>query len=74
MLTVGMIGGVISYKIVGHWPTPKIVWAVAVWVVYAALLAARLAWSLRGRRVALVTVMSFAFVLVTFWGISLISQ
>src|SRR5207245_50992 len=72
MLTVGMIGGLISYRIVGHWTTPKIVWAVTVWLVYAVLLLARRAWSLRGRRTVLVSMMSFAFVLVTFWGVNLI--
>lgn len=70
MLTAGMIGGVISYRIVGHWTTPKIVWAVAVWLLYGALVAARHLWSVRGRRSALVSVMSFAFVLLTFWGVS----
>jgi HemX protein len=70
MLTAGMIGGVISYRIVGHWTTPKIVWAVVVWLLYGALITARHLWSVRGRRSALVSVVSFAFVLVTFWGLS----
>lgn len=74
MLTIGMIGGFISYSIVGHWTTPKIIWASAVWLVYALVLTARLAWSLRGRKMALVAMISFAFVLVTFWGINLLSD
>jgi ABC-type transport system involved in cytochrome c biogenesis permease subunit len=73
MLSVGMIGGFISYRIVGHWATAKIVWAITVWLVYAALLAARLGWSVRGRRVAVISMLSFAFVLVTFWSVNLIS-
>lgn len=72
MLTVGMIGGFVSYKIVGHWTTPKIIWALGAWLVYAMLLTARLAWSVRGRKVAVFTMISFAFVLVTFWGVSLL--
>ena len=72
MLTVGMIGGFVSYRIVGHWTMPKIVWAVVAWLVYAVLLAARVLWSLRGRKIALVSMMSFAFVLLTFWGVSLL--
>jgi ABC-type transport system involved in cytochrome c biogenesis permease subunit len=72
MLTVSMIGGAISYKIVGHWTMPKIVWSVAAWLLYAALLTARSLWSLRGRKIALVSMMSFAFVLLTFWGVSLL--
>ena len=74
MLTVGMVGGMISYRIVGHWTTPKIVWAVAAWLIYALLLVARRMWSLRGRKIALLSMMSFAFVLVTFWGVSLLSS
>jgi ABC-type transport system involved in cytochrome c biogenesis permease subunit len=74
MLTVGMIGGIISYQIVGHWTRPKIVWAVTVWLLYAGVLAARLIWSLRGRKIAVVSMMSFAFMLVTFWGVSLLSD
>lgn len=70
MLTAGMIGGLISYRIVGHWSAPKIIWAVTVWVLYGSLIASRLLWSVRGRRSALVSVASFAFVLVAYWGLS----
>ena len=71
MLTIGMIGGFISYRIVGHWTTPKIVWAVGVWLLYATLLCARLGGSLRGRKVATVSMAAFAFMLVGYWGVSL---
>ncbi len=74
MLTVGMFGGLISYHIVGHWPMPKIIWAVGAWLLYAALLTARLVWSLRGRKIAVVSMMSFALVLAAFWGVSLLSD
>jgi ABC-type uncharacterized transport system permease subunit len=47
MLTAGMIGGMISYRIVGHWSAPKIVWAVVVWLLYGSLIAARRLWSVR---------------------------
>jgi HemX protein len=70
MLTAGMIGGMISYHIVGHWSVPKIVWAVTVWLLYGALIAARHLWSVRGRRCALVSVVTFVFVLVGYWGLS----
>ncbi len=72
MLTVGMVGGIVSYHIVGHWTTAKIIWAIVVWLTYALLLAGRLMWSLRGRRIALGSMISFAFVLVSFWGVSLL--
>ncbi len=72
MLTAGMIGGVISYQIVGHWTLPKIVWAVTVWALYAALLAARVGWSVRGRKVATVSMVAFAVMLAGYWGVSLV--
>jgi ABC-type transport system involved in cytochrome c biogenesis permease subunit len=71
MLTVGMIGGFVSYHIVGHWTTPKIIWAVSVWVLYGAVLVARGFWTLRGRKVAVASMASFAFMLISFWGVSL---
>lgn len=70
MLTSGMIGGMISYHIVGRWSGPKIVWAVVVWLLYGSLIAARQLWSVRGRRSALLSVVSFAFVLIGYWGLS----
>lgn len=70
MLTVGVVGGFISYRIVGHTGTPKIVWAVGAWIVYAGLLAARLVWSVRGRRITVASMVSFAVMLATFWGIA----
>jgi ABC-type uncharacterized transport system permease subunit len=72
MLTVGMIGGMISYQIVGHWPLPKIVWAFAVWLVYGALVVGRGLSSLRGRKVAIMSMASFALMLVGFWGVNLL--
>jgi ABC-type transport system involved in cytochrome c biogenesis permease subunit len=73
MLTVGMIGGMISYRIVGHWTIPKIIWASSVWVVYGALVAARGLWTLRGRKVAVASMASFTLMLVGFWGVNLLS-
>ena len=72
MLTVGMIGGMISYHIVGHWTIPKIIWAVAVWLIYGALVLARGFWTVRGRRVAVGSMVSFAFMLIGFWGVNLL--
>jgi ABC-type uncharacterized transport system permease subunit len=72
MLTVAMIGGVISYRIVGHWTTPKIIWASSVWVLYGALVLARGLWALRGRKVAVASMTSFVLMLVGFWGVNLL--
>jgi HemX protein len=71
MLTIGMIGGFVSYRVVGPWPTPKVIWAVGAWLIYASLLGARLIWSLHGRKIALGSMVSFMLVLVTFWTVSL---
>lgn len=72
MLTAGMIGGFISYHIVGHWTKPKIIWAVSVWILYGALVLARGLWTLRGRKVAMASMASFVFMLAGFWGVSLL--
>jgi len=73
MLTAGMIGGMISYRIVGHWTVPKIIWASSVWALYGALVAARGLWRLRGRKVAVASMASFALMIVGFWGVNLLS-
>jgi ABC-type transport system involved in cytochrome c biogenesis permease subunit len=67
-----MIGGMISYHIVGHWTTPKIIWAYSVWVVYGVLVLARGLWTLRGRKVAVMSMASFVLMLAGFWGVSLL--
>jgi ABC-type uncharacterized transport system permease subunit len=71
MLTAGMVGGVISYHIVGHWTIPKIIWASSVWVLYGGLVAARGLWALRGRKVAVASMASFTLMLIGFWGVNL---
>jgi hypothetical protein len=43
-------------------------------MLYAALLAARLFWSLRGRKITVASMMSFALTLVTFWGMNLLTE
>jgi HemX protein len=73
MLTIGMIGGGVSYHIVGHWTIPKIIWAWSVWGLYGALVLARGLWTLRGRKVAVASMASFVLMLVGFWGVNLLS-
>ena len=74
LLTVGMIGGAISEKIVGAWPWPKVAWAWATWLVYGALLAGRTVGNWHGRRAALATIAAFVFLLTTFWGMSWLAR
>jgi len=71
MLTAGVIGGFVSYRIVGHWTTPKIAWALTVWGTYAALLAAHWGGTWRGRKVAVVSMAAFTFMLGGYWAVSL---
>ena len=52
---------------------PKIMWSLFVWCLYAGLLVARWWFSQRGRRFAWGTIGSFSFVLLTFWGVNLLS-
>ena len=67
MLTVGMIGGEISYRVVGHWTMPKIAWAVATWLGYGALVVWRWRKILNGRKAAQAALYGFAAMLVTYW-------
>jgi ABC-type uncharacterized transport system permease subunit len=71
LFTVGIIGGFISYRIVHQLAAAKIVWAWAVWVAYALVLAARTAGSVRGRKFAVMTITVFVVMLGTFWIINL---
>jgi len=52
---------------------PKIIWSALVWFLYLGLLVMRWKFSQGGRRFALGTIGSFAFVLLTFWGSNLLS-
>ena len=73
MLTIGMIGGVVSVAAVGHWAVAKTIWSVAAWVLYGALLGARGFEMWRGRRFACGAIALFVLALVGFWGASLVS-
>ncbi len=52
---------------------PKLIWSVIVWLIYGTLLVLHGWFSQRGRRFAYGAVGSFIFVLLTFWGVSLLS-
>lgn len=71
MLTVGMIGGVISYRIIGHWTPLKITWAITIWLIYAGLATGRQLWAVRGRKMAWASVWAYIFAMVSYWGVSL---
>jgi ABC-type uncharacterized transport system permease subunit len=52
---------------------PKIIWSALVWVIYLGLIIMRWKFAQGGRRFALGTIGTFAFVLLTFWGTNLLS-
>jgi HemX protein len=51
----------------------KIIWSVLVWLLYLGLVLMRWKFSQGGRRFALGAIGSFVFVLLTFWGVNLLS-
>jgi ABC-type uncharacterized transport system permease subunit len=52
---------------------PKVVWSALVWCLYLALLVLHGRFAQTGRRFAWGAVGAFAFVLLTFWGVNLLS-
>jgi ABC-type transport system involved in cytochrome c biogenesis permease subunit len=52
---------------------PKIVWSLAVWGFYLALMVGHRWFAQGGRRFAWAAVGSFAFVMLTFWSFNLLS-
>jgi cytochrome c-type biogenesis protein CcsB len=71
LMTLGMsIGTVWAFQLGGHrglgWHT-KIISAMITWLLYAGLMHHRFVQGWRGRRAALLTVLAFAAVLLTFW-------
>lgn len=75
LLTVGLITGAIYAQITmgSYWRwDPKEVWALITWLLYAALLHARLASGWRGRRGAWLAAAAFAALAFTFIGVGLL--
>lgn len=73
LLTVGLsLGLVVSRLLRGVWWSgdPKEVLSATLWVCYLILWLARLRATMRGRRVAILSVAGFALVLFTFLGVS----
>lgn len=71
LLTVGMLGGAVSNRLVENpWPWPKIVWAVWTWLIYAGLLGVRLTGAWRGHKAAEGAVAAFVLTLTAYWGAS----
>src|SRR5262245_52892713 len=77
LLTIGLAAG--AYDLIrlnnphAYRGDPKIVWSALVWALYLGLLIMRWKFAQGGRRFALGAIGSFVFVLLTFWGVNLLS-
>ncbi len=73
LLTIGLITGMVYAQAVwGHFWSwdPKEIWSGVTWLIYAALLHERLVAGWRGRRAAIMSIIGFAAVLFTFFGVN----
>ena len=72
LLTVAIISGAIWSEQTGgsywNWSDRKQIWSLITWLVYAALLHGRLSTGWRGRRAALLSILGFIVLLITFIG------
>lgn len=77
LLTVGLAIGGYDLVRVGypdaHRGDPKVIWSVLVWLLYLTLVVMRWKFAQGGRRFALGAIGTFVFVLLTFWGVNLLS-
>ena len=77
LLTLGLMAGAYDLSRVinpGHYQAdPKILWSGLVWLLYLGLVIMRWKFSQSGRRFAFGTIGTFVFVLLTFWGVNLLS-
>ncbi len=77
LITIGLISGFVYagavWQSFWHWD-PKEILSVVTWLIYAALLHERLAVGWRGRRAAIMAIIGFSVILVTFVGTSFILE
>jgi cytochrome c-type biogenesis protein CcsB len=77
LLTIGLVTGLIYARIVwGYlWSwDPKEIWSAMTWLVYAVLLHGRLTSGWHGRRAAIMSIIGFAFIIFTFFGVNFILE
>ncbi|MBI4340865.1 MAG: cytochrome c biogenesis protein CcsA [Candidatus Omnitrophica bacterium] len=73
LLSLGLLFGFVGMRVsFGRWwmPDPKLAVAVAVWCAYLLLWMVRLRSALRGRRVAILSILGFSLLLLTWWHTS----
>ena len=77
LLTLGLLSGVVDLTHIknpdSYRGDPKIIWSIAVWLLYLGLIIMRWRYAQGGRRFALSAIGSFVFVLLTFWGTNVLS-
>jgi ABC-type transport system involved in cytochrome c biogenesis permease subunit len=76
LLTAGLIIGAVRLQPpdgVGYLEDPKVHWSILVWLLYLGLLVMRQWFAQSGRRFAWGAIGCFVFVLLTFWGVNLMS-
>ena len=76
LLTAGLVIGAVGLKLpegVSYFDDPKVHWSILVWLLYLALLIMNWGFAQGGRRFAWGAVGCFLFVLLTFWGVNLMS-
>jgi len=75
LLTLAMITGVVwansAWGTYWRWD-PKEVWSLITWIIYALVLHLRLTVGWRGKKAAILSIVGFAFVILTFFGVALI--
>jgi cytochrome c-type biogenesis protein CcsB len=73
MLTSGILTGAVwaHYAWGSYWSwDPKETWSLITWIVYALILHLRFTGGLRGRRTALLSIIGFASVVMTYFGVN----
>ena len=76
LLTAGLVIGAVWLKLpegASYLDDPKVHWSILVWLLYLGLLVMRQWFAQSGRRFAWGAVGCFVFVLLTFWGVNLMS-
>jgi len=77
LLTLGLAAGAIDLTRLNNPQAyrgdPKIIWSALVWLIYLGLVLMRWKFAQGGRRFALGAIGTFVFVLLTFWGVNLLS-
>lgn len=74
LLSLGLLFGFLLGAVFLKSDPPKTIWSLAVWVSYAAVLGARMTRKIRGRKIAMISVAAFLFVMVTFPVVNLVSS